>query len=93
MLPLATQLSEEQIRSLIEGAFAPLHCAVHFNTYNGVVEFSITGTNNEQIIPRRPLLTITLAKNESFLKSTLSSVRQQLEEMDHSLLPWPSSRS
>ncbi len=91
MLPVATQLDEEQIRSFVEGAFSPLHCAVHFNTYEGVVEFSISGTNNEQIIPQRPLLKITLAKNESFLKGTLSSVRQQLEEMGYSLLPWPSS--
>ncbi len=89
MLPVATQLDEEQIRSLFEGAFSPLCCDIKFNTYEGVIEFSISKLNGEQVLPRRKLLTITQAKNESFLRSTLSLVRQDIEETGIPLLPWP----
>lgn len=92
MLPITAQLNEKQIKSLIEEAFAPLTCEIQFDTYNGVIKLSITSVNNEKVLQRHSLFKISQSKNESLLRSTLNTLRQDIEEMGYPLLPFSKPR-
>ena len=83
-----TLLTDEQLISFIQGAFTPLRCAAKFGDYRKVVAFRVFGPNDEVIVEMKSL-NAALAKNEPYLKATLSSVRQRVEEKGFSLEHWP----
>lgn len=83
-------LTDDQLISSIEGAFEPLRCAAKFDDYRIVISFRVFGPDGGLIVETQRLNAAN-ARNTPYLRATLSSVRQRVEEKGFSLSPWPTS--
>jgi len=80
-------LTNEDIKSVVEGAFFPLRCGVEIWDYQDKLRFRVFGPGGKPLI-NFPKLVLRHVRSEKSLASIIGQVRERIEARGHTLDPW-----